>query len=388
MMVKKIVYFFLLFVIVGCTTVKVVNINEAPKFYKNAVIYALPETVLQIDVTLNKTTYIRGPFYEYAEKYLNITNVIKKNYSSWDIVDINIDSYAEPDYNNYYVLESNNKSLMNGILLNKYGIIESINKTAPPKKNEENNRLFLEINHPGKEIQFTDLSVKRNINENQDTVYKKVKQDTTFVKVPVIKKQIEKKSINEKAEEAANFIIKLRKRRFKMLVGLSEKEISSHSIEPMIEELNRLEAEYLSLFIGKKYDEKYLRTFSYTPNKSKDIDTGLLFNFSKDLGIVSKEDKTTMPILVKVINDGKTKVIDSYLAKREEEDSKEQRGIVYRIPDFATVQILSGNDVIARKRLMISQFGTLNLLPEQILKSKNISIKFNPTFGNVEEITN
>ncbi len=386
-MIKIISVVLLIFAISACTSVKVVNVNEAEKYYDGGIIYSLPETVLQIDVELKKTTYIRGPFFEYAEKYLNINNVIKKNHTEWEIINVDINSIAEPDYNNYFVLKSNNKTIMNGLTLNEKGVIESINLVSKSPKSVESDNLIIDIAKPEIEAQFTDLSIKRNINELQDTVYKKVKQDTSFVRVPIIRKQLEKKSINEKAEEAANFIIKLRKRRFKVLTAQTETQISgTGSVQSMIAELDKLEEEYLSLFIGKKYEETIIKNFTYTPNKSKDLNVSILFNLSKENGIVSKEDQSSQQVIVKVINDGKTKVIDSYLAKKEEEKTKEIKGLVYRIPDLASVQVLLGEDVIARKKLLVAQFGTLTTLPETILKNKNVQIRFNPLFGNIEQI--
>jgi len=382
-MIKIISVVLLIFAISACTSVKVVNVNEAEKYYDGGIIYS----VLQIDVELKKTTYIRGPFFEYAEKYLNINNVIKKNHTEWEIINVDINSIAEPDYNNYFVLKSNNKTIMNGLTLNEKGVIESINLVSKSPKSVESDNLIIDIAKPEIEAQFTDLSIKRNINELQDTVYKKVKQDTSFVRVPIIRKQLEKKSINEKAEEAANFIIKLRKRRFKVLTAQTETQISgTGSVQSMIAELDKLEEEYLSLFIGKKYEETIIKNFTYTPNKSKDLNVSILFNLSKENGIVSKEDQSSQQVIVKVINDGKTKVIDSYLAKKEEEKTKEIKGLVYRIPDLASVQVLLGEDVIARKKLLVAQFGTLTTLPETILKNKNVQIRFNPLFGNIEQI--
>lgn len=387
-MIKKISIILIAFIISSCTTIKVVNINEAEKYYENAIIYSLPETVLKVDIELKKTSYIKGPFSEYAEKYLNITNVITENSTSWNIVNIDINSYAEPDYNNYYALESNNKALMNGLSLNEKGVIASINKHNTKKRKLVQNDVVLNLDAQNEDIIFTDLSIKKNLNEAQDTVYKRVWKDSSFVRVPVIRKQMEKKSINEKAEEAANFILKLRKRKFKLIAGMSDQKISSgKAMNIMIGELNELEEEYLSLFIGKKYEETFTKTYTYTPNKNKDMNVSILFNFSEKNGIVSKEDKESQQVLLKVINDGKTKVIDSYFAKKEVVETKEVDGLVYRIPDLASVQVLKGEEIIARKKVQIAQFGVLNILPKSILKSKSISIQFNPNLGNIECIS-
>jgi hypothetical protein len=54
------------------------------------------------------------------------------------------------------------------------------------------------------------------------------------------------KSLEEKAEEAAAFIYKLRKRRFKLLVGQEQPVPDGNALDISIRELDELEKEYLS----------------------------------------------------------------------------------------------------------------------------------------------
>ena len=68
-------------------------------------------------------------------------------------------------------------------------------------------------------ISYVDLGVYPNYEERSETMYKTLVTDTSFVRVPVQRTVVEQKSFAMKAEEAADFLLELRARRFEMLTG-------------------------------------------------------------------------------------------------------------------------------------------------------------------------
>lgn len=374
-MIKQTLFLLGVIFISSCAYVRTVNINDAQKHYENAVIYNLPETVLKVDVEVSKTIFTKGPYSEFAEKYLGITGVNTKDEVKYEISDIKINSYSEPDYNNYYVIESNMKNLLKNLSYNQNGTLVSINSDSKSEISAPKYETIQKQKSTLSPVLFTDLSVKRNFFEEKDTTSKSNAKH----------KESDKKDLNTKAEEAANFLIKLRKRKFNLMAGMPDKVPSDgKAVEVMIQEMEKLEKEYVELFVGKQSQETFKYSYSYTP--SKDNNTSILAYFSTKDGIWNKEFKGAEQITIKVVADGKTKVIDSYLAKKLPTETKEIEGIVYRIPDLATVQVLKGENIYAQTKVQIAQTGTLNVISKEMLKQKAFSVEFNPEFGSLKSV--
>ena len=50
---------------------------------------------------------IKGPYSEYAYKYLGLKNIITENTTTYQISDVDINTASEPDPNQYYFVETN-----------------------------------------------------------------------------------------------------------------------------------------------------------------------------------------------------------------------------------------------------------------------------------------
>ena len=95
---KIIILAIILFIITSCSSnkniVKVENINNVKKYTENSLIYALPKTVIVVDIEVSKITKRKGPFYSYTEDFLgSIKNIIKTNSTEWAISSINFRTY-------------------------------------------------------------------------------------------------------------------------------------------------------------------------------------------------------------------------------------------------------------------------------------------------------
>jgi len=365
----------------GCTTVKVVNINESDNLKKNALVYCLPRNIIRINIEVTKTTYKPGPYYEYAEKYLGIKEVIKTGKKVFRITNIDIKTYAEPDSSLYYLIFSKGKNIAELLTLTEEGMLLAVNSDIDNNKYQPVVNLN-ELSRGEKQIKYTDLSVKRNFREESSTMTKRVKKDTSYIKIPVQKTSIIKKSIQEKAEEAANFMIKLRKRRFKLIAGIYEKFPESEALNTMICELDSLENEYLSLFTGKTITEVMNYSYDHVPGQNNSPVS--LCYFSEENGISADNTNKGKPVLIEVINECKTDSLHAY-QDRLMSNKKGNNGIFYRIPDHAIINIFAGNSIIASSRLLIAQYGSVVSLPACILKKR--SVEFYPEYGSIRKIS-
>ena len=62
---------------------------------KDGIVYALPRTLIQVDVLVKQKELLAGPLRNYAEKYLGITNYISENAFEYSIEEINLSTVCE-----------------------------------------------------------------------------------------------------------------------------------------------------------------------------------------------------------------------------------------------------------------------------------------------------
>ncbi len=103
--------FVLVLLLAGCSSsLKVTNVNNAFVAEKNAQIYALPKNLVRVKVEVTQIIERRGPYYQFAAKYLGTKDIIKQDQTKWRISGIKVQTYTVPDYNHFYVVENNSKN--------------------------------------------------------------------------------------------------------------------------------------------------------------------------------------------------------------------------------------------------------------------------------------
>jgi hypothetical protein len=319
------------------------------------VLYALPRTSLVVRVTAVKTIYVPGPFRRYSEKYLGIKPYVTKSQTRWDLEKADISFFKEPDPEGYFIVTTNGVLAENAMAMTSAGLI--LDMAAWPEK--EIPAYAVSSDEPDGKPYFTDLSVKRNFVEKEDTVYRTMVKDTGFVRIPVVRKSYEKKSLEQKAEEAANFIIKIRKRRFKLMAGQYDVYPKDEALEFAVKELTRLENEYLALFTGKKVSQKWYYRFLYTPaDPSKQP---ILFRISPEDGLCDIPGCQGIPVYLQydlpeqtVKNTGETGeiAVDK---------------LQYRIPVLTDIRLMFKDRILAEKHIPVYQFGPEITLPATVI---------------------
>ncbi len=351
----------LLSLLVACHTSEEVQTTVRPfhagDTLSGKILYALPQTSLVVRVTVEKTMYIPGPFRAYAKKYLTIDPPITERKTEWKVVSAGISSFREPDPSHYFVVSSGGILAENALRLTRSGLILDLaatSETAPPAYS-------VEYDEPDGKPYFTDLSVKRNFEEKEDTVYRTLLQDTGFVRVPVIRKTMEEKTLEQKAEEAANFIIKIRKRRFKLMAGQYDVYPKDEALEFAVKEMTRLENEYLALFTGKKVTQKWYYRFIITPeDPSKQP---VVFRFSPSAGVCHGGTcQEGMPVYLSFRKLGAVPEVAPVDTEWEAVDK-----LFYRIPQVTDVRLICNDRILAARHVRIYQFGPVITLPANVI---------------------
>lgn len=358
--------------------------------------YALPLTVLDIEVIAEKTITKPGPFAEYAERYLGVSEVPTREKTEWIIKDINLKSHAERDPDQVYRVETEGVSKAGMIQLDERGIIVGVNVPVSFPKSYSHTVYQQPVSHKIFIPEYSDLTIRKNTEPMMDTIYRVVRTDTSFTRLPLLKSQVSQKTLMNQAEEAANLIMKLRKRRFFLLTGeyayrpdVQTPMPEGAALEIIISELAQLEYDYVSLFVGRTLSEtKYLK-FSYTPEGKGQTEADDLFVFSRFRGILPAGNSNGDPVRIHL-----TKVydIDGMYSNTEflieDEKTQIEKGLAYRIPGQANVSLILNNEDLIKTPLLIAQYGVIQYLPSKLFEQENVGVEYHPQTGLVKHIFN
>jgi hypothetical protein len=321
------------------------------------VLYNLPRTSLQFNIETTRTVTRRGPYYQFAEKYLGISGVPIDDSEIWVISDIQIKALKEADPEMYYVLVAKNVHSFAYLRLVKEGFILPVHH---PQINNQLDR-FQPENINSDNLIFTDLGVKRVVVQETQSSMRLMQHDTAFVSVPVLRKEVVRKSLEEKAKEAADFIIDLRMNRFKLISGEYDLFPDGVALEAILKEYKRLEEEYLSLFIGKTFTQRNFHVFDFIPLGNSEVERTVLFRFSDSKGILPQGDLSGRPITLEIVRENNLENLKAIMAVGEDMESRSR--IHYRIPDIALIQVIDGKLVVTKNRIPVAQYGKILTVP-------------------------
>lgn len=328
-------------------------ISELKTIPKDAFVYSLPRTVISVDIEYEKIIGKRGPFYDLRFKYLGLEEGLEEDFTYWSLSNIQLSSHQEIDPQEYYVVSGNVYS--NFLSLSKRGLVLSAESGMLGEGIDNLDPFFKD------EAFFTDLSVKRNLEVVTDTASKMVFVDTGFIRVPYVEMKSRFKTLDEKAEEAANFIIKIRKRRFKLLSGQYDVFPEGVALEYAVKELTKLENEYLALFIGKTVRYKYSKLFEVIPESGSSEQSIALFNFSESTGVqdMGRPAGNLVKLNIKAL--GTTRPLEPYQFST---DSLSLGELIYRVPEVTEITIHKESKILFMQKLLVYQLGLLLRLPE------------------------
>jgi hypothetical protein len=378
----------LLFVLNGIlhAQLNVVKIdNNAVPLTKEGIFYSLPRTVVNVEVTIEKIEHYKGPYSEYALRFLGLKNVVTANAVEYRINDITITTYPEPDPEQYYFIELGEKvskgekgSLLSltdaGVILGTLPLPNpaELPGRTPANKGElsENEDVFGELFR---------YSADMSVFEKVDTIIRKINIDTMTVERQYLKRTMVEKSPEQKAKEAADFITKIKENRFTLVSGQQEVNYNKETLEYMDSQLKTMEKEYLKLFTGVSLEKQQTYQYKYIPISTQ-INTAIpIFKFISSKGVVDLDESGGKIVTIKVQRVGNTNSVSAYLSRAQKETKS--RGFYYRIPELGRVTVKLDDNTQEEKQCMINQLGVVTNLP-----SNRGNVMFHPETGGIREL--
>jgi hypothetical protein len=382
---KKVIFIiFITGLFASCSKFNVRNVNTVLEHSKKSgFYYNLPKTSVGIEVSVNKVYKIKGPYSSYALKYLGLTSVITANSTYYEINNIKINSCPVPDSENYYFIETGNGSANKAAIMLQ--LLESGFLVSANDKGIELNEQSSDAEGNSSVSYIEDInsyfSVNSNLTEKIDTVIEKVNLDTTTIEKKVLRKVVVEKTLEQKAKEAADFIMSVKEAKFNLLNGLAEVAYSKEAISYMVEELSKTETEYLNLFTGITVTQTYSTNYTYCPSASEAMSDIVLCRFSPSEGLLDTTRFIGKDITIKFSRSADTKGISENILQNVNLKQK-THGFFYRIPEYAEVSVNVGETLKAKTRLLINQFGVIAEMPY----SKGMQLNFYPKTGALKMV--
>jgi hypothetical protein len=319
---------------------------------ENSIVYALPKTTVEISVEVIKDRYIPGPYMRYAEEQLSIEQVSAREDVSYSIGRISMRPSIEADYEYMYALPMGEKNTLDAsfLALSSEGLI------FLSKKPDE---IIVDLTSftPKNYQIYPDRLPSSPLETQKEFIMERIKTDSGFISIPFQQSIVEKKDAQSKAEEAAKFLFQLRQRRFELVTGDVDHAFSGSSLKDALDEISRLEREYLSLFLGKHLVESRVYKFYVSPEKTLDKKMYPVFHFSEVDGVLTEATRTSTSFSLNVIPSGKVNYIEGIKTKVK------VAGIYYRVPEIAEIQLLQGAKEVCSGRIQIYQMGKEFVLP-------------------------
>lgn len=288
--------------------------------------YVLPRTVVTGTVTVEREVIVRGPYARFAAQYLGVTGAPMSDKESYKILGAALSWTTEPDPAFAFTIED------------KGGAVAKVFRWLDPVVVEQP-AVAADKNFEGAKIgnlpPFTDLGTSTWVDRSQGGL-------------AVDRTSAVEKSTEQLAADAAGVIFRIRKSRLDLITGESGEYVFGEGLRAAIEEMARLEQEYLSLFLGKRYVQRTTHRFSALPEVGKN--RVVAFRFSETKGFAESSDLSVPAYNLEF------KAEEAQAASVTKRSGKM---VLYRIPSVERVTLTNGTETLASERVPVFQKGVM-----------------------------
>ena len=328
------------------------GVSPGERVPSGAIVYSLPITILHFVVDAECESFIAGPYARYAQKYLG-TAAREEDGTFYKLKSVEIIPYieADPAVNIALNIGSSKNASANFLEMTNQGLL--IWSDSYGGKSEK--MRFPNMNDASV---FDRSASSSNLTSEQTTLYRTVGTE----RIAVNQSQVVEKSPERRAEEAANMIFNLRAKKMDIITGETDATFSGEALKAAVEEMNKLEEEYLSLFLGKSDVTAQRLSFDVVPTENE-RQMYIAFRISETQGLLPSDNLSGRPIVLELIADEKQTAVNM-------ETTSAKGRVLYRKPLMMRTRLSDGQTVIMQARVPIYQLGTLMSFPIDIATGK------------------
>ena len=307
---------------------------------EGAFVYALPQTVISVEVEAVREDFHAGPYARFAQKYLGV-NARQTDEVTYKVAGVSLASYAEADPARRFTLAPG-KGLPAFLTLTAQGLVA----TGDGPGGATQWRFTADS-----QGDFAGKGVGSNLSSASTTLYRSVSGRT----VGVQQEMVVSKSLEDRAKEAADMIFRLRRSRVDIITGDTDATYSGEAMGAAIAEIARLEQEYMSLFIGYSEFQTQKMNYEIIPTRENKNQRYVAFRLSDAEGLVSADNVSGKPYLLELVPQ----------EPAAPSGAGAQKGTVarYRIPAACSVRLSDGVNILLQTRIPVYQLGTESTFP-------------------------
>lgn len=317
--------------------------------------YSLPSTTIVLEVEAVQEIFHVGPYAKYAEKYLGI-RPRQKDEANFQITEIRMTPYIEADQSRRYTLNVKKGQIDATFLkLSTAGLISFSDASF----GEQSVWRFTTDSRSD----FGGKGVSSNLTSESATFYHNDK-NSAYDRLSVSQNMLVEKTLDQRAAEAADMILKLRKQRLQIVTGDTDATYSGEAMGAAIAEMTRLEEEYMMLFIGYSETQTQKMRFEVVPQAEQPRQMYVAFRLSDMAGLLPADNVSGKPILMEIIPQSFAPV------EVTEDDVKSKKKEVlayYRIPAICTIRLMEGADLLLQSRMPVYQLGRETSIPVNVI---------------------
>ena len=298
----------------------------ADKSNEYGIVFSLPVTHLKIEIQAQCTQRIAGPYFQYAKKYLGVSDVITEDSRTWDVTAVYVTPFGEPDTTKYLMKFKPGSNPF--VTLNKQGVPLAINADVDTEISEIPERVLPPDSKPS------------------------ILADDAYLK-SLPGELLVSESTAKKAEIAASLIYKIRESRTNLITGEADQmPPDGAALKLTMEHLDKQEEALTALFLGTTTTTNVIKSVEYCPGK--DVTNEVIARISNLNGIVDKTDLSGAPLYLslRVVERATLPVNEKGETKKLPKDA-----VVYNIPGKAQVVIKFRGNTMFDDKFEMSQYG-------------------------------
>ncbi len=310
----------------------------------DGVVYALPRTVINADVSAIKTEYVPGEFAKYAERYLHIQGVKRQPETTWTVTGLSVYTEGEPDTLKMFTIKQKDKSSAANVQFTRNGVLSAINT----------------------EQEFESHILPQSTSTHHARDGKKY----------LTAEMLEASSSAKMAELVAQEIFDIRDSKNTIRRGQAESmPKDGASLRIVLDDLDEQEEALMQMFVG--YTDTTFVYENYSVAPTEDINKEVLFRFSQKVGFVDNDDLQGEPYYITVTDK------HSVQMPNEKEAAKRKiSGVVYNVPGSARVLISTMTTNLYDQEVKMGQFGNVDILNNALFnKGAAPKVTFNTSTG-------
>lgn len=332
-------------------------LNPGEKIPAGAIVYSLPITTVHLIVEAEYESFTAGPYARFAQKYLGVEAKLESG-NSYSIKSVEMVPYieADPSVNIALNLGNQRNASANFLeMINQGLIVWSDSYTGKANK----------VRYPQlkSEELFAGAMTAPNLTSEKSTLYTTIRTASGTERVAVQQSQVVEKSAEKRAEEASDQIFNLRTKRLNIITGDTDATFSGDALRAAVEEINRLEDEYLSLFMGKKRTGTQRMSFDIVPVKNNEKQIYIAFRISETSGLMPANNLSGRPVVLELVAESGEGSLSSDI-------SAGKGTVLYRKPAIVNARLMDGQQLLMQSRIPVYQLGTTLSFPLNIATGK------------------